>query len=289
MSAVSESAAQKTLAVPPPPRPRRSHPAAPRSGGQRALARRRACPGACSCCSWLFGDDGLSPALQAATRFGVRARLLKAVCSSGSACSSPVGLIAALVVALGDGTGRATSLRTRSFFVIAVAVLIPALCLSGARSVGLLQELGHRRRLSTRARRAIGHRSSVGEISRAWQHAHALSPAEQRARLSRRSSTSTARKVTPPEPSSATSRPSSTRALTCFRHGQSERFARKGFAIGTWEGPTGPRRCADRRMARPVHDAGVLLHGLLGRPPDVRSRTPRSRGSLPHRPARHRV
>ncbi len=42
----------------------------------------------------------------------------------------PAGIIAAVVVfVLGRG-GRTTSLRTRSFFVIAVAILIPSLCLS---------------------------------------------------------------------------------------------------------------------------------------------------------------
>jgi len=40
------------------------------------------------------------------------------------------GLIAALVIALMAIRRRATSLRTRSFFVIAVAILIPSLCLS---------------------------------------------------------------------------------------------------------------------------------------------------------------
>ena len=43
----------------------------------------------------------------------------------------PVGLVAALVVLVRARTAGATSLRTRSFFVIAVAIVIPALCLSG--------------------------------------------------------------------------------------------------------------------------------------------------------------
>ncbi len=42
----------------------------------------------------------------------------------------PVGIVAALVVLVRTRTGRATSLRTRSFFVIAAAILIPAVCLS---------------------------------------------------------------------------------------------------------------------------------------------------------------
>ena len=42
----------------------------------------------------------------------------------------PVGIVAALVVLVLGRGGRATSLRTRSFFVIAVAILIPSLCLS---------------------------------------------------------------------------------------------------------------------------------------------------------------
>ena len=42
----------------------------------------------------------------------------------------PVGIVAAAVILVRTRTGRATSLRTRSFFVIAAAILIPALCLS---------------------------------------------------------------------------------------------------------------------------------------------------------------
>jgi len=42
----------------------------------------------------------------------------------------PVGLVAAVVVLVHTRTRGATSLRTRSFFVIAIAIVIPALCLS---------------------------------------------------------------------------------------------------------------------------------------------------------------
>ena len=42
----------------------------------------------------------------------------------------PVGIVAALVVLIRTRARRATSLRTRSFFVIAGAIVIPALCLS---------------------------------------------------------------------------------------------------------------------------------------------------------------
>jgi signal transduction histidine kinase len=42
----------------------------------------------------------------------------------------PVGIVAAVAVLVLRPRGRATSLRTRSFFVIAVAILIPSLCLS---------------------------------------------------------------------------------------------------------------------------------------------------------------
>ena len=49
----------------------------------------------------------------------------------GLALLVPAGIIAAVVVLARTRTGGATSLRTRSFFVIAVAIVIPALCLSG--------------------------------------------------------------------------------------------------------------------------------------------------------------
>jgi len=42
----------------------------------------------------------------------------------------PVGIVAGVVVLVLGRGGRGTSLRTRSFFVIAVAILIPSLCLS---------------------------------------------------------------------------------------------------------------------------------------------------------------
>jgi len=59
--------------------------------------------------------------------YGPYAKLVVA----GAGLVAGLGLVAALVIALKAAwPARATSLRTRSFFVIAVAVLIPSLCLS---------------------------------------------------------------------------------------------------------------------------------------------------------------
>jgi signal transduction histidine kinase len=150
----------------------------------------------------------------------------------------PVGLVAALVVLVRTRTGRATSLRTRSFFVIAVAIVIPALCLSGLGVWAYYKSWDTAASLYTgqasyRAQELSRELSGLGYTPMRLTPAQGALLAQAIAyQFGPRGHSAGAllgdfRTVTDPN-----SHVLPTWAVRALR--------RKGFVIGTWQGPTGP-------------------------------------------------
>jgi signal transduction histidine kinase len=150
----------------------------------------------------------------------------------------PAGIVAALVVLIRTRTGRATSLRTRSFFVIAVAIVIPALCLSGLGVWAYYKSWDTAAALysgqaSYRAQELSREVSGLGytpmRLTPAQGALLAQAIAYQFGPRGHSSGALLGAFAAVVDPSSHVFPPWAVRALR-----------RKGFAIGTWQGPTGP-------------------------------------------------
>ncbi len=148
----------------------------------------------------------------------------------------PVGLVAALIVVLRSRTGRATSLRTRSFVVIAVAVLIPSLCLAAFgvwayyrswNTAGVL----YTDQASYRARELF---AEISGLSKPPQH---YSPIV-RAQLSDAIANAYGSRVTSRAPTGRRCPLSDDQKVLPAWAVRS--LTKHGFAIGTTKGPTGP-------------------------------------------------
>ena len=180
----------------------------------------------------------------------------------GAQAAALVGLVVAAVLALrAVWPGRPTSLRTRAFFVIAVAVLIPSFCLAmlgvwayyrsweTATNLSEGQASYRASELARRSRRCAAARSV---------HPGAASIAHPRHRADVRSERAIARE--PSWPHSRRSRETSTLAGWAIAS-----LEKTGYAIGseTRSGRVAERR--HRRVARRPPCGAVLRPGLAGR------------------------